>query len=101
MFALQSFLTQTHIHGVLQPFAGPAIAKIDAGASGSSKVPADSSPFDCPFCQAVAHSGLFFVPAAPLLRLPVALAQRITTPDPVQVLKGARTFSPQSRAPPL
>jgi hypothetical protein len=100
-FALQSFLTQTHIHRVPQSFGGPAIVKFDTGAPPGNKAPADNSPLDCPYCQAIAHSGLFFMPAAPLLRLPVGLAQRIIAPDFVQVTKSAAILLRRSRAPPL
>lgn len=100
-FALQSFLTQTHIHGAPASFGGFAIVKIDAGSSGGSKAPADNSPLDCPYCQAIAHSGLFFMPAAPLLRLPVELAHSIIAPDFVQVIKSAAILHQRSRAPPL
>ena len=100
-FALQSFLTQTHIHGVPASFGGSAIVKIDAGSSGGSKAPADNSPLDCPYCPAIAHSGLFFMPAAPLLRLPVELAQSIIAPDFAQVIKSAAILHQRSRAPPL
>lgn len=100
-FALQSFLTQTHIHGVPASLDGFAIAKVDSGSSGGGKAPADSSPLDCPYCQAIAHSGLFFMPAAPLLRLPFELAQSIIAPDFVQVTKSAAILYQRSRAPPL
>ena len=100
-FALQSFLTQTHIHGVPAVFGGSTIVKIDADSSGGSKAPADSSPLDCPYCQAIAHSGLFFMPAAPLLRLPAELVHSILAPDFVQVIKIAATLHRRSRAPPL
>ena len=99
-FALQSFLTQTHIHGVHISFDGSAIVKIDSGSSGGSKAPADNSPLDCPYCQAIAHSGLFFMPAAPLFRLPVELAQTIIAPEFIQVLKSAAILRQRSRAPP-
>lgn len=100
-FALQSFLTQTHIHGVATTLDGFAIVKVDSGSSGGGKAPADNSPLDCPYCQAIAHSGLFFMPAAPLLRLPAELAQSIIAPEFVQVIKSAAILFRRSRAPPL
>ena len=100
-FALQSFLTQTHIHGVPTVFDGSGIVKIDSGSSGGGKAPADTSPLDCPYCQAIAHSGLFFMPAAPLLRLPAELAHRVVAPDFVQLIRSAATLQQRSRAPPL
>lgn len=99
-FALQSFLTQTHIHGAALAFDGPGIVKVDASPPAGNKAPADNSPLDCPYCQAIAHSGLFFMPAAPLFRLPVELAQSIVAPDFVQVIKSAAILHQRSRAPP-
>lgn len=99
-FALQSFVTQTHIHGVALPFGGPEIVKVATSSSGGSKVPADNSPLDCPYCQAIAHSGLFFMPAAPLLRVPAELARSILAPDFLQIIKSAAILLRRSRAPP-
>ena len=99
-FALQSFLTQTHIHRVPVGFDGPAIVKIDSSGPAGNKAPADNSPLDCPYCQAIAHSGLFFMPAAPLLLMPVELAQGIIAPDFIQIVKSAAILHQRSRAPP-
>lgn len=99
-FALQSFFTQTHIHHWPQHFDGPAIVKMSAGGPMGGSAPDDSSPLDCPFCQAIAHSGLFFMPATPLLRAPVTSLQRMAAPVTRQVIKSAEVFSRRSRAPP-
>ena len=64
-FTLQSYITQTHIHNA----APAAITKIVNHSHG--KAPADDNPMDCPFCQAVAHDGPFFLPAIPLLILSI------------------------------
>src|SRR5690348_6734391 len=83
-FALQSFFTQTHIHHWPQNLDGPAIVKVTAGDPMGGSAPSDGTPLDCPFCQAIAHTGLFFLPTAPLLHAPVASVQsvalRITRP---------------------
>lgn len=100
-FALQSFLTETHIHGVRFSFDGSAIVKIDTRVPAGNKAPADNGPIGCPYCQAIAHSGLFFMPAAPLLRLPVELAQSILAPHFIQVIESASTLHRRSRAPPV
>ncbi len=99
-FALQSFLTQTHIHHWPQQSDGPAIVQLSTGDPTGGGAPGDSSPLDCPYCQAIAHSGLFFLPFAPLLRAPVTSAQRIAAPVTLQVIKSAAVFSQRSRAPP-
>ena len=100
-FALQSFFTQTHIHGLPQHLDGLALIKIDASDPAGSKVPGDTSPLDCPYCQAVTHSGLFFVPTNPLLRLPVSTGEQIVQPIALQVVKSAAMLSRRSRSPPL
>ena len=99
-FALQSFFTQTHIHHWPQHLDGPAIVKITASGPMGGGAPDDNSPLDCPFCQAIAHTGLFFMPAAPLVRAPVAFIQRIAPPVSREVFKSAAVFNRRSRAPP-
>ena len=54
-FTLQSFIAQTHIHDV-------AIISHEATSGSGGTAPVDSVPLDCPFCQAVAHGGTFFLP---------------------------------------
>jgi hypothetical protein len=68
-FTLQSYITQTHIHNV----APAAIAKTVSHAP--SKTPIDDNPMDCPFCQAVAHDGPFFLPTVPLLILSIEFVE--------------------------
>ncbi|HWC62510.1 MAG TPA: hypothetical protein VG501_02730 [Rhizomicrobium sp.] len=63
-FTFQSFVAQTHIHESAPPASIQLIKDL-----GHNKSPVDNSPLDCPFCQAVAHDGLFFVPDAPVLFL--------------------------------
>jgi len=68
-FTLQSYITQTHIHNA----APAAIAKIVSQAP--SKAPIDDNPMDCPFCQAVAHDGPFFLPTVPLVILSIEFVE--------------------------
>src|SRR3569833_1182117 len=51
-FALQSYVTATHIHNL-----APATAL--AKTVGHNKAPASNDTLNCPFCQAVAHDGAF------------------------------------------
>ena len=99
-FALQSFFTQTHIHHWPQHFDASGIVKVSTGDPTGGSAPGDSSPLDCPYCQAIAHSGLFFMPVAPLLRAPVPSVQHIAVPVTLQVIKSAAVFSQRSRGPP-
>ena len=68
-FTLQSYITQTHIHNT----APAAVAKIVSHAP--SKAPIDDNPMDCPFCQAVAHDGPFFLPTVPLVILSIEFVE--------------------------
>ena len=64
-FALQSYLTQTHIHGTNQTLGGICIVKCLEKAPAENTAPSKSVA-DCPLCQAVVHAGFFFAPAVPI-----------------------------------
>ena len=93
-FTLQSYITQTHIHNV----APAAIAKTVSHAP--SNAPIDDNPMDCPFCQAVAHDGPFFLPTVPLLILSIEFVE-LAAPA-LRSHRGAPASAHiwQSRAPP-
>jgi hypothetical protein len=93
-FCFQSYVVQTHIHEAHAPVA---VAGLHLS---HGKAPAGNSPLDCPFCQAVAHGGSFFMPDASLLfLLPQWLW--IAVPDVPPVGKSvAINHNWQSRAPP-
>lgn len=55
-FALQSYVTATHIHD-----RAPAAAAL-AKSLGHNKAPASNDTLNCPFCQAIAHDGAFSQP---------------------------------------
>ena len=93
-FTLQSYITQTHIHNAAQATA----AKIVSHAP--SKVPADDNPMDCPFCQAVAHDGPFFLPTVPLLILSIDFVELAAPALRLHRLWEAPAHIWQSRAPP-
>jgi hypothetical protein len=59
-FTLQSYVVQTHIHDTTPAAIGNAFTN-----AGHGKLPVDSNPLDCPFCQA-ALSGAFTL-STPLL----------------------------------
>jgi len=99
-FTLQSFIIQTHIHGVSQGFDGAAIVKNLATTSDHGKSPIDNSPVDCPFCQVIAHTGAFFTPAAPLLLLPTVWVECEQLSATVQAVISIAIRNWRSRAPP-
>lgn len=97
-FSLQSFVTQTHIHGVAS--AEPGIVKLIKHPA-QNPSPADSSDSSsCAFCQAVAHSAVFFAPAAPLLLPPAAWFIPALLPASLLAGNHAVAHGWQSRAPP-
>ena len=93
-FTFQSYVAQTHIHD-----AAPASAALIKNL-GHNKSPVDNSPLDCPFCQAVAHAGTFFMPVAPLLFLSAQWIEMAAPHLALSASTGAAAHSWQSRAPP-
>lgn len=99
-FTLQSYVTQTHIHGISQSLDGRADVNTSAAAPAHPNAPADKSAQDCPFCQAIIHSGAFFVPTAPFIPQPVWVTSFVQCVTSKAVVAVAVTFGWQSRAPP-
>jgi hypothetical protein len=57
-FVLQSYIAQTHFHGVFQG-PHPATGIATSHAPGPQKTPFDHGSTDCPLCQAVIHAPAF------------------------------------------
>ncbi|HXV01726.1 MAG TPA: hypothetical protein VG166_14630 [Caulobacteraceae bacterium] len=99
-FALQSYITQTHIHDA----TAPARSAIPAGVSQATVAatsPADQEAIACPFCQAVAAAGAFFA-APPVVPAPPLAQARTVASAPVAIglFLPSAGFSWRSRAPP-
>jgi hypothetical protein len=99
-FALQSFVTQIHIHHTSDGISGPAIAKVLAKAPAQHSPPGENGTMDCPLCQAIAHAGVFFAPVTPLLPLPVAWVEFLTPAIQAKTAGDITTHDWRSRAPP-
>jgi hypothetical protein len=95
-FALQSFVTETHIHWAPQATTN---VKLLESASRPHKAPIEDAA-TCPFCQAIVQAGAFLASVAPLLRLPVVWAEYSIPPLVATALRPPSTHSWQSRAPP-
>ncbi len=93
-FTLQAYITQTHVHAA----APAAVSKIITHSP--TKTPLDDNPMDCPFCQAVAHDGPFFLPAAPLLILSQSFVELAPHAFRIHRFWDAPAHIWQSRAPP-
>ncbi len=97
-FTLQSFITQTHIHGVFGADGGIAIVKALENPH-KTKAPTENTA-DCPFCQAITHAGAFFAPSASTLILRVIWAKMLA-PILISAATDSSSSHPwQSRAPP-
>ena len=98
-FALQSYFTQTHIHGASLGLGGSA--KIGVTKSPiPGNAPADDRQRDCPICQAVSHSGVFVAAATPHLILPLTWVQAATFVVLARATYAVSAHDWQSRAPP-
>ena len=99
VFALQSYVTQTHIHflGLGLP-AGAITTAYKAPPSGKQN-PFDN-PQTCPVCQDLALVGHFTTPAAIAVLPPVFLAVAPAVLPRLAIVVPAPSHSWQSRAPP-
>ena len=106
-FALQSFVTQTHIH-FAQNSAGIVF---DAKAMNSGKqanapaqprdnYPAKEDPANCPICQEIMHAGQYVMPVAVGLALPVQSVSVATLELAAPEFLSTASHSWQGRAPP-
>ncbi len=106
-FALQSYITQTHIHFASAPAFGlsgdnftPTLKHTNGKTSPAKKIPSNDDPASCPICQAAMHSGQFITPSAIGFALPSEAVAIV--PLVLVVLTASETISHgwQGRAPP-
>jgi hypothetical protein len=93
-FALQGYVTQTHIHLTRAMSASLSVP------AEHEKYPSKDDPSNCPICQEILHAGAFVTPSAVPLVLPSFAVSIIATI--VEIPVAARTLSHnwQGRAPP-
>jgi len=102
-FFLQSFITQTHIHGLplLAAKGATVTAVADTGTNTPlDRYPAKEDPANCPLCQEVTHAGHYVTPAFALLVQP---SERVTHVTPVVETRATDfilSHAWRSRAPP-
>jgi hypothetical protein len=95
-FALQSYITQTHIHE-----ASRGLVKVtDTRAPAQSRTPIDRHLANCPICQAVVHAGAFVAPTNLLLHLPFLMVKAVMPAFTALAASIAAAHDWQSRAPP-
>lgn len=101
-FALQSYITQTHIHHASAAAGRAPIVAVLGAVSADSPAPGDHEAIACPFCQAIAAAGGFVGPAPVLLPFLVSQAEvAVLSPIDVSLAVAAAGFNWRSRAPPL
>ena len=96
-FTLQSFITQTHIHGA---YGGGTSAAAVTNTSNHKTVPADNGKAECPFCQAIVHAGTFSAPAAQTIGLSLSWAETAPSFLVVEAFVSVTSHLWRSRAPP-
>ena len=100
-FVLQSFVTQTHIHGAPASVGRGSIADAAGKVSATPSKPTHDDGVACPLCQATAAAGAFFSPAVLAVGAPVVQAEAaILSPTFAGLAIAAAGFSWRSRAPP-
>jgi len=102
-FALQSTITQTHIHiGSFSTTAGFStdFKAVDSGKTGSSRLPGDRDPANCPICQEMMHAGQFVMPAALVFILPAQAVSLVPPSIAIPHVVETVSHSWQGRAPP-
>jgi len=98
-FALQSYVTQTHIHlapGSFASYSELGVAKKHL----PDKFPAQDDPANCPICQEILHSGQFVTPTAASALLPSLSVSIIAIVAHIVVAPEATSHTWQSRGPP-
>lgn len=99
--ALQCYLTQTHIHIMALPSQGEIYDEVGGFDLSLRHHGKPDDPAHCPFCQALAMSGDYFVPAAPILPAPIALPVFEQQIPRVVLHDASLPHDWQSRAPPV
>jgi hypothetical protein len=98
-FALQSYVTQTHIH--LAPGSFASYSELGAAKKQlPDKFPAQDDPANCPICQEILHSGQFVTPTAAATLLPSLSVSIIAIVIHIVVAPEATSHTWQSRGPP-
>jgi len=107
-FAVQTYLTQTHIHlaneGQIPRVHGQLVlgkASIGAPLEHKDRYPPNEDPANCPLCQELIHAGQFVTPAASFLLLPTLSLSTIERTVQYAPLIHAITHIWRGRAPPL
>jgi hypothetical protein len=99
-FALQSYITQTHIHGVSAAIGPAASGQVFDTTFAQAPAHGEDEAIACPFCQAAAAAGAFFTP--PPVQIATSRVQTLAAHVPFERNQASVTasFAWRSRAPP-
>jgi hypothetical protein len=114
-FALQSYVTQTHIHfagqvatgGISFPEEGSKapsgkVLGVARDHAGQSKYPPGEDPANCPICQEILYSGNYVSPTpVAVLQPPLAVLPRASIDAAEIPFVSAASHNWQGRGPPL
>lgn len=95
-FTTQSFLVQTHLHGLPDLNTGATAAHLSVPLPQQAPVDADK----CLLCQEFSHNGVFLLPAGLAVLLPSAAASLLPFALVTQQLVHGLSHAWQGRAPP-
>jgi hypothetical protein len=96
-FAVQSYVTQTHIH---YDMLGPAGITTAAPVAPAGKLPFKETPANCPICQEIAMAGHYVTPGAVALVLPAQSVSIVPIEIAVDLIVEAVSHDWHGRAPP-
>jgi len=94
-FALQSYVTQTHIHFDSAESDVIAAAHVPPG-----KLPSKETPANCPICQEIAMAGHYVTPGAVILAPPPQAVSIVPMEIAVRFIVDAVSHDWRGRAPP-
>ena len=103
-FTLQTYVTQTHIHGIARVSTVTATLAFDKNAvqkQQPDKFPPANDPANCPICQEILHTGYYVTPSVAVLPLPAVAVSIAPTVIDIMTIVAAHSHSWKSRAPPL
>jgi hypothetical protein len=99
-FTCQSYLVQTHIHGLPQSLLMAAGGQTASPTPAPNKSPLDGTPADCPLCQDFLVAGSYVLPVAIVAPPPSFIYAPIEISVVLPHVLQSLSHSWQGRAPP-
>jgi hypothetical protein len=99
-FSVQSFVVQTHIHGLATLSAAAPVAGPVVKAPHDPKAPPDGDPASCQICQEFLHGGIYVLPSAIAALPPTLAVEQVVLLLVPQAASNQTSHSWMGRAPP-